>query len=130
MESSMSWTTTWAFSPACAACGQPGAQLEILSEENDPSASGTEVRLIYSGPGGSNGNGRMISWEHAKLIMDAFAKPIDPRRIRSAGFYDEAGYCRDCAAFYCETHWHVSSTGGGRCPRNHFKSLDPHSSPD
>jgi hypothetical protein len=49
--------------------------------------------------------------------------------VHTAGFYDDAGFCRDCDAPYCYRHWHVSESGYGYCPRGHGKSLDPHWSP-
>jgi len=50
--------------------------------------------------------------------------------VRIAEFYDDAGICADCRKPYCATHWGVSLSGYGRCPRGHGKSLDPHWSPD
>ena len=47
-------------------------------------------------------------------------------QVRTAGFYDDAGFCQDCDAPYCYQHWHVSESGYGHCPRGHGKSLDPH----
>lgn len=86
--------------------------------------------MTYSGPGGSNGSGDSISAERAQAIITAFTLPYDPNEIRAADFYDDAGYCLECRKFYCPTHWNVTPTGGGWCPAGHFKSLDPHWSPD
>ena len=47
-------------------------------------------------------------------------------QVQTAGFYDDAGFCRDCDVPYCCPHWHVSESGYGYCPRGHGKSLDPH----
>jgi hypothetical protein len=49
-----------------------------------------------------------------------------PAQVHTAGFYDDAGFCRDCGVPYCYRHWQVSETGYGYCPRGHGKSLDPH----
>ena len=86
--------------------------------------------MTYSGPGGSNGSGDSISAERARAIITAFTLPYDPNEIRAADYYDDAGYCLECRKFYCPTHWNVTPTGGGWCPAGHFKSLDPHWSPD
>lgn len=110
-------------SPRCAVCGLPAATIE-LSE-----VSGSWL-LRYSGPGGSNGSGDRIPAETAVAIRKAFTPPYEATQIKAAGFYDEAGFCADCEKFYCPTHWNVSSSGSGRCPEGHFKSLDPHWSPD
>lgn len=110
-------------SPRCSICKHIAANIEVLE------VSGS-WHLRYSGPGGSNGSGDRISVETAQAIRDAFAYPYDQAKIRAAGFYDDAGFCADCAKFYCPTHWDVSSVGGGVCPAGHFKSLDPHWSPE
>jgi hypothetical protein len=110
-------------SPCCSECNRLAAEIE-LSE-----TSGT-WHLKYSGPGGSSGIGRGISVKEADAILLAFTPPYDPEKIKTAGFYDDAGFCTECAKFYCSTHWNVSSTGGGRCLAGHFKSLDPHWSPE
>lgn len=110
-------------SPRCAVCGQVAAKIEL---SRTPDA----WLLKYSGPGGSNGSGDPVSAAKAEVILRAFTPPYDAAKIRAAEFYDDAGFCIDCAKFYCPTHWSVSSIGSGRCPRGHFKSLDPHWSPD
>jgi hypothetical protein len=86
--------------------------------------------MKYKGAGGENGSGDLITAERAQNILTAFAEPYAPDRIRAAGFYDDGGYCLDCQQFYCPTHWNITSTGGGRCPKGHFKSLDPPWSPE
>lgn len=110
-------------SPRCAVCGRLAATIEL---------SGTPDAwlLIYSGPGGSNGKGDRIPAEEAAAIRKAFTPPYVAADIRAAGFYDEAGYCAECAKFYCPDHWNLTSTGSGQCPIGHFKSLDPHWSPE
>ena len=110
-------------SPRCALCGRLAAEIEISE------VSGS-WRLRYSGPGGSNGSGDKISAERVQAIQAAFSEPYDNEKIKAAGFYDSAGFCVTCGKFYCSTHWNISSTGGGRCPEGHFKSLDPHWSPE
>ena len=110
-------------SPRCALCTNLSAEIEITGD------SGSQM-LKYSGPGGSNGSGDLISGERADAIRAAFAPPYELDKIKAAGFYDEAGFCAGCSKFYCYTHWNSSSTGGGRCPVGHFKSLDPHWSPE
>jgi len=118
-----SMSTGDSLSPRCSVCERLAAKIEVLE------VSGSWL-LRYSGPGGSNGSGDRISAERARVIRDAFAEPYEPTRIRAAGFYDDAGFCLDCGKFYCPTHWDISSTGGGFCPAGHFKSLDPHWSPE
>jgi hypothetical protein len=116
-------TTGDSLSPRCSVCERVAAKIELRE------VSGSWY-LRYSGPGGSNGNGDRISVERAQVIRDAFAHPYERTKIRVAGFYDDAGFCIDCGKFYCPTHWNISSTGGGTCPAGHFKSLDPHWSPE
>jgi len=84
--------------------------------------------LIYAGSGGSNGLGDSISPERAAEILAAIANPT-PKTMKAADFYDGAGMCDQCGEFYCPTHWSISATGYGFCPRGHGKSLDPHWSP-
>lgn len=110
--------------PACHTCGRPSAIIKFSQERG-------AVRFIYSGPGGSNGSiGDLITDERANAIRQAVTVPFDNVKLRLAGLYDGAGFCGQCAKFYCTTHWNVSTTGGGMCPEGHFKSLDPHWSPD
>lgn len=88
-------------------------------------------QLLYSGPGGSNGwVGDAIDSTRADRIMAAFSAKPSAGAIQAAGFYDGAGLCAGCGAFYCEKHWSVSATGFGTCPQGHGKSLDPHSHPE
>ncbi|AEA45214.1 hypothetical protein Fluta_3241 [Fluviicola taffensis DSM 16823] len=86
--------------------------------------------LIYSGPGGSNGNiGDAIDEERKTKLINAFTAPFNEVNIREQ-FYDMAGYCVECQNFYCSKHWNTSSQGYGKCPQGHGKSLDPHWSPN
>jgi hypothetical protein len=74
--------------------------------------------------------GDPISKEKAEIIIAAFSEPFKKSKIKTAEFYDDAGFCSECEQFYCCRHWNLSSTGGGKCPNGHFKSLDPHWSPE
>ena len=111
------------FRPFCVICGTPSALIS-LTESDDCNL------LKYGGPGGSNGNGDEITAERARSIIMAFTKPYESARIRKANFYDDAGFCLECENFYCSEHWSITPAGGGWCPEGHFKSLDPHWSPD
>jgi hypothetical protein len=131
--------------PGCKECGQRCSSIEVLAPGEIPAewASWPEPRrdaftkyraagshyLIYEGPGGSNGwVGDKISPERAAALLAAIADPT-PETLRATGLYDRAGMCDKCAEFYCPTHWSISATGYGVCPRGHGKSLDPHWSP-
>lgn len=108
----------------CDDCGAPGARIILTRRESG-------WTLGFWGFCGMNGGADPLSDERAQAILEAFQGPnFEVDKIAAAGFYDDAGYCRDCGKFYCETHWNVSSSGGGTCPAGHFKSLDPHWSPD
>ena len=99
-----------ALSPACSVCGAPAAKVQ-LSEY----AEGW--RLVFEGVAGSgNGVGDSISNERAQSIRQALTPPFESATIEAVGFYDDFGFCRECKAFYCSTHWQVSTTGGGTCP--------------
>ena len=74
--------------------------------------------------------GDAITAERAASIIAAFADAPTAEKMQAAGFYDNAGWCQECREFYCPKHWSISSTGYGRCPSRHGKSLDPHWSPD
>jgi hypothetical protein len=89
-----------------------------------------QIYLLYDGPGGGNGwVGDAITPERAQKVAVAFNTP-NAAAIRDAGFSDGAGFCGGCNAFYCATHWSISSTGYGTCPNKHGKSLNPHWHPD
>jgi hypothetical protein len=77
-----------------------------------------------------NGYGDPIGPKEAERISEAFTLPYSYARIRLARLYDDAAFCDSCNEAYCYNHWNVSDTGGGRCPKGHWKSLDPHWSPD
>lgn len=110
--------------PPCSECGDPAARV-VLAER----AGGWH--LTFVGVGGSgNGRGDRISEDRAKAIIDALTPPYDSAGIHAADVYDDFGFCTYCAEFYCATHWQISASGGGTCPAGHFKSLDPHWSPD
>lgn len=110
--------------PPCAVCGRPSAKIQIEPQ-------GDAFRLVYEGPGGSTGpSGMSITRERRNAIEAAFEPPFEFARIRTAGFYDDAGFCERCGRFYCPDHWKISETGGGTCPKGHFKSLDPHWHPE
>ena len=112
------------FEPSCVLCGRPSATIRITSQ-----AEG--FVLIYDGPGGSSGSsGVPITRARYEAITAAFVEPFTITKIRAAEFYDDAGFCGLCGCFYCPTHWNISATGGGTCPKGHFKSLDPHWSPE
>lgn len=110
-------------SPRCALCTRLAAEIELVETAGS-------WRLRYSGPGGSNGSGDKVSSERAESIRMAFTPPYEATRIRAADFYDDAGFCTHCGKFYCGTHWNMTAWGSGTCPSGHFKSLDPHWSPE
>ncbi len=110
-------------SPLCRKCGRPATIIKLTTEAS-------LMRFRYEGICGGNGGGDLISEARAVAIRRAFTAPYTIERIQQADLYDDGGYCRECLEFYCFKHWHVSTTGGGRCPKRHFKSLDPHWSPD
>ena len=104
----------------CSRCEGQASRIEITPD----------LFLKYAGPGGWNGDvGDKIPEEDAAAIIEIFADPIEPERLKSR-FYDMAGFCSVCMAFYCESCWNSSATGFGKCPEGHGKSLDPHWSPN
>lgn len=111
------------FRPTCTVCGDIAATIE-LSEQD-----GT-WHLVYSGPGGGSGCGSEVSADRANAIVAVFSALVTNGTVKAAAFYDAAGFCIPCGKFYCPAHWSISSTGGGWCPSRHFKSLDPHWSPE
>ncbi|MGC1203422.1 MAG: hypothetical protein WA839_00885 [Flavobacteriaceae bacterium] len=106
----------------CSVCSRPAAKIEIIRDKN---TSEQRWNLIYSGPGGSNGNGDLISEERKENLLTLFKKPYNLQEIKKE-FYDMAGCCLKCEKFYCSTHWNISATGYGKCPEGHGQSLDPH----
>lgn len=111
------------FRPRCSKCGAPASTIELYDDSG-------KRQLVYSGPGGSSGSGVDITPERARAIIIGFTEPYLKENIRASDFYDDGGFCLQCSQFYCAKHWNISSTGGGTCPEGHFKSLDPHWSPD
>ncbi|MBV1708111.1 MAG: hypothetical protein KGQ37_13005 [Hyphomicrobiales bacterium] len=131
------------FCPKCAACGASSARIEVIAPHELPDqwplwpASRRELfatyrdpsayRLLYEGPGGSNGlAGDALDPQRAAAIIAAFAGSPATGMIMASGIHDGAGWCPTCRAFYCADHWSLSSTGHGRCPKGHSRSLDPH----
>jgi len=115
---------THEFRPACAMCGGVASTIQLFNESG-------KWRLVYEGSDAGSGGppGDEITPEAAQAIIKGFAKPYTTEGIRAADFYDDGGFCLECRHFYCPTHWNISTTGGGTCPKGHFKSLDPHWSP-
>jgi len=115
---------THEFRPLCSKCGEVASTFRLFNELG-------KWRLVFEGSCAGNGSsGDEITNELARAIITGFTEPYSEQGIRSAGFFDDGGYCLECCKFYCSTHWHISTTGGGTCPKGHFKSLDPHWSPD
>jgi hypothetical protein len=115
--------TPFVVAPPCAECGQAASHVELIS----PALAGEDGwRFVYSGPGGSNGGGDLVSQERAQRLAEAFAEPFRFTTIATAGLYDNAGFCERCDVAYCGAHWNVTSSGFGTCPRGHGTSLDPH----
>ena len=119
--------TPFVAAPSCAECGQAASHVELVG----PVAPDTPAwRFVYSGPGGSNGSGDVITEERADRLTEAFVEPFHFITIATAGLYDNAGFCERCDAAYCGWHWNITPTGFGTCPRGHSTSLDPHWSPE
>ena len=111
----------------CEGCGAKATRATLHA----PDRPGESWRFVYEGvDSGSGPNGNAVPQEEAASLSRAFQEPLTYKGVQLAGLYDEAGYCGECQVPYCFTHWNVSTTGGGRCPRGHFKSLDPHWSPE
>jgi hypothetical protein len=131
--------------PPCAACGTPSARIELVAPGHLPAqweqwpstAQGNILRrrepgqwyLLVKGTATDNGDGDPIDASRAGQIAYALRSPLRFAQVHTAGFYDDAGFCRDCEVPYCYQHWHVSDTGYGYCPYGHGKDLDPHWSP-
>lgn len=135
------------FQPVCLICGQTSATVEVVPPHTQPDEweSWDDTRrqtfakyrdpnshqLLCSTPGGSNGwVGEAIDSELVDRIIAAFSGKPRAEAFQAAGFYDNAGFCAGCGAFYCEKHWSVSATGFGTCPQGHGKSLDSFWHPD
>lgn len=107
----------------CATCGETAAEARLRR------AAG-EWRLVYTGiVSGAGPHGLAVPSRRAKAIVRAF-KRARPEAFAEADLYDRAGVCVQCRKAYCWTHWGQPIGAGGRCPRGHFQSLDPHWSPD
>ena len=109
--------------PPCSECGTSAGTVRLFEYPDG-------WRLGFWGVADVGGGADPVSDEKARAIREALTSPYDPAKIQAAGFYDDFGFCLDCGKFYCSAHWQVSSTGGGKCPAGHFKSLDPHWHPD
>ena len=131
----------------CAVCGRVGGRVELVppgalpADWRDWPADRRDLwhefrdparwQLLSQGIEGLNGwTGDAVDEARVRLLTAAFAQPYSYERIRTAGFYDDAGWCGECDAAYCHRHWNPSSTGYGTCPQGHGKSLDPHWWPD
>ena len=128
--------------PPCVACGVPASRIELVAPGQVPARwehwprTVQDSLLQHRGPGQwylildgvatSNGYGNPVQAGEAGPIAQAFQPPLRYDQVATAGFYDDAGFCQDCDAPYCNRHWHVSQTGYGHCPLGHGKSLDPH----
>ena len=106
-------------------CDRVSATIRLVYQTAE-TPTGPTVILIKDSPGGSNGSGWEITVERAERIKAAFKPPHSFKRIRQADFADDAGYCEECAKFYCVNHWDASGTGGGWYPQQHLKILDPY----
>jgi hypothetical protein len=131
--------------PPCAACGAAATRIELVAPgqlpvewDQWPDAMRDSVSrqrgpgqwyLIVDGVAAGNGHGSEIGAGEAGRIAQAFRLPLSFARVRTAGFYDDAGFCDQCEVPYCSRHWHVSDSGYGTCPLGHGRSLDPHWSP-
>ena len=142
----MSSPEPFLFEPTCSYCGRRATRLEIFPPGTVPSEwdewndelrqqfeewrEGDGYIMRYEGIEAGDGDfGTPATEEEVLEIISALSPDFDADVIRSH-FYDSLGYCHECRTFYCRIHWKVSSTAGGRCPKGHFKSLDPHWSPE
>jgi hypothetical protein len=134
-----------AVAPPCAECGEEYARVDVIPPGQLPEkfhewtfreqALHVLVRdfsqwyLIFKGIAAQGES--VISAERAAMITAAFLPPLTYARVHTAGFEDdEAGFCVKCEVPYCFRHWHVTSSGYGRCPRGHGQSLDPYWFPE
>ncbi len=133
------------FAPPCQVCGKPAVRVEIVPPGELPQEwdhwkpahrqsfskyrDATKYVLIFKGVERGNGLGNPISEQEAREIVGMLSPKLDLEAVHRH-FYDDLGYCAECAAFYCSTHWSSSRGGYGHCPNGHGKSLDPHWSPE
>ncbi|MFW5469517.1 hypothetical protein ACOCJ4_05660 [Knoellia sp. CPCC 206435] len=112
----------------CGACGSLTSRVVLQA----PSAPAESWSLIYQGVmAGNRDRGDAVSLEQAQQLTEAFgALPLTLERVALANLHDDAGFCSECAVPYCGVHWEGSHDGSGRCPRGHWKSLDPHWHPE
>jgi len=132
------------FRPSCSTCGKTASSIEVLAPHELPAdwADWDQKRqerfqtcdqflVLYAGPGGSSGDsGTPTTEKRAAAIVACFSEPPTEESMRQADIYDSGGFCFPCSAYYCPKHWSITATGSGTCPNNHWKSLDPHWSPD
>jgi hypothetical protein len=134
------------FAPDCSVCGKRVVTLEVVPpgemphEWEDWDAQSrrifrgrpwaAEYTVLYRGvEAGSGASGTPSSEREARGIVESIVPELRIDALHRR-FYDDLGYCPECAAFYCARHWSPSSTGYGRCPKGHGKGLDPHWSPE
>ncbi len=131
--------------PTCDVCGKAATRVQVIPPGRLPSDfatwdregqdrylrhhDSTQWRFIYSGVEGGNGGGDDIPAGEAARLAAAFSEPLTYDKVTTSGLFDEAGYCAKCRVPYCFEHW-GAGLGSGTCPRGHWKSLDPHWSPD
>jgi bacterioferritin-associated ferredoxin len=108
----------------CAVCARTAAEARLRKDR------GGRV-LVYQGiVAGTGAGGARVSEGRARAIARAFERPFRTQNFDSAELHDHAGVCSQCGEPYCWVHWGQPIGGGGRCPRGHFQSLDPHFAPD
>lgn len=133
--------------PLCAECSKTATLVELVPPGRLPHdfrtwpenlralyeqhyGRNTNWHLIVEGVDAGNGIGDDIDEAEAARIARAFAEPYTFAKVHTAGLWDDAGFCEKCDAAYCYAHWHNDKVGQFRCPHGHWKSLDPHWSPD
>lgn len=108
----------------CAACARTAAEARLRT-----GADGAV--LVYQGVVSATGpGGTPITKARARAVVRAFNRPFRTANFEAAELHDHAGVCGPCGEPYCWAHWGQPIGGGGRCPKGHFQSLDPHFSPD
>jgi hypothetical protein len=133
------------FAPPCRICGKPAVRLEIVPPGKLPQEwddwepadrqifskhrDASKYVLLFRGVECGNGFGDPISEQEARDIVGMLSPTFDLEAVHRR-FYDDLGYCAECGAFYCTTHWSPDSGGYGHCPNGHGKSLDPFWKPE